>query len=195
MFVVVGLGNPKRRHRRNRHNVGFMVADALARRRGLKFKRWRKLAKLCGFEIEGESVVLARPLTFMNLSGVAVGALVDHYGVPADRVIVIHDDLDLPAGRLRLKRGGSSGGHKGVQSVIDEIGHDFMRVRIGIGRPDAAGGTVDYVLSDFSDDEMEVMAPAIERAADAVEKLITDGFERAAEVYNRRKTNREGVEP
>jgi len=195
LFVVVGLGNPRRRYRKNRHNVGFMVADTLASRRNVKFKRWRNLAKLCEFDMEGISVMLARPLTFMNRSGSAVSAIVGHYQVPTDNVIVIHDDLDLPTGRLRLKRGGSSGGHKGVQSVIDEIGPDFLRVRIGIGKPETTDETIDYVLSDFSKDQAKEIERAIERAADATEMLIASNFERAAEIYNRGETKLEGDEP
>ena len=195
MFVVVGLGNPGRKYRANRHNVGFMVADIIAKRHEAKFRRWKGVARVCRLELNGEAVLLAKPTTFMNLSGIAVARITDYYGVSPQNVIVVHDDLDLPPGTLRLKRSGSSGGHKGVQSIIDAIGPDFLRVRVGIGKPQDKEQTVEYVLSDFTPEQREVMQPALERAADATEALIKFGFERAAGVYNRKDANAKGVEP
>lgn len=185
MFLVVGLGNVGSKYYYNRHNVGFLVAETLANRKRLKFKRWKDIAELCEFTIKDERVILARPLTFMNLSGIAVEALVKFYKIPSENVIVIHDDLDLPTGTIRLKRAGSSAGHKGVQSIIEKIGNNFLRIRIGIGRPKTKDEVVDFVLSDFGED-LEEIKPAIDKAADAAEDLITLGFERAAETYNRR---------
>lgn len=185
MFLVIGLGNVGGEYYYNRHNVGFLVAETIARRKRLKFKKWRKVVELCEFATKSERIILARPLTFMNLSGVAVEALAGFYKIPAENVIVIHDDMDLPTGTIRLKRSGSSAGHKGIQSIIEKIGPDFLRIRIGIGRPETKDEVVDFVLSDF-DEDLEEIRPAVDKAADAVEDLIISGFERAAEKYNRR---------
>ncbi|RMD58948.1 MAG: aminoacyl-tRNA hydrolase [Nitrospirae bacterium] len=184
MWLVVGLGNPGSRYAKSRHNVGFMVVDEIANR--LSFT-WRgKKNYLYADGKRGEDyIMLLKPLTYMNRSGEALRALQKNYDI--DRLIVVHDDLDLPLGLLRLKKGGSSGGHKGVKSIIDTIGSgDFIRVRLGIGR--AAGMNVsDYVLTPFSPDEFVVIKDTINRAADAVFSIIDYGIEKAQNVYNTKR--------
>jgi len=193
LFLVAGLGNPGDQYQYNRHNVGFLVAKTLARRYSIRLKRWRNLAALGEFNLENERVILANPITFMNLSGAAVDAIASFYKIPSENIIVVHDDLDLPTGTIRLKRSGSSGGHKGVQSIIDKVGSNFLRIRIGIGRPTNKDEVIDFVLSDFEDNPEEIKI-TIEEAADAVIALIDSGFERATEKYNRRSKNNSATE-
>ncbi len=190
--LVVGLGNPGSGYSRNRHNVGFMSIAYLAKSHGMRFDRTKADARVAEGNIGTTAVMLARPQTFMNASGRAVGALLKKLDLTPDDLIVIHDDLDLATGRIRLRKGGSSGGHKGVQSIIDNINSpEFMRVRIGIGRPVPADrleererDVVNYVLSDFSDDERLVIDQEIPRVAQAVECLISDGLVTAMNRFN-----------
>jgi PTH1 family peptidyl-tRNA hydrolase len=191
--LIVGLGNPGTGYSHNRHNVGFMSVAYLAKSRGIGFDKTKGYARIAEGSIGGTFVVLARPQTFMNASGRAVSALLNKLNLGPDALIVIHDDLDLATGRIRLRKGGSSGGHKGVQSIIDSIGSsDFTRVRIGIGRPVAADGleererdVVNYVLSDFTNDERLVIEREIPKAAEAVECVISDGLVAAMNKFNR----------
>jgi peptidyl-tRNA hydrolase, PTH1 family len=190
--LVVGLGNPGTGYSHNRHNVGFMSIAYLAKTHGMRFDRTKGDARVAEGNIDSTVVMLARPQTFMNASGRAVSALLKKLDLAPDDLIVIHDDLDLALGRIRLRKGGSSGGHKGVQSIIDNIASaDFTRVRIGVGRPVAAGrveerekGVVDYVLSNFTDDERLVIDRQIPRIAEAVECLIADGLVAAMNRFN-----------
>lgn len=188
MKLIVGLGNPGKAYAGNRHNVGFRCIDRLAaehripvRERRLRLKPIK--AVFGRGEVAVTPVVLAKPLTFMNLSGTAVAQLVRRLGVSPDDVIVIHDDMDLPLGKLRIRRGGSAGGHKGVTSVIDSLGSDgFIRIRIGIGRPD--GDEIAHVLGDFTADEKSMVTETVERAAGAVSCILGDGIEAAMNRYN-----------
>lgn len=190
--LVVGLGNPGIGYSRNRHNVGFMSISYLAKSHGMRFEKTKADARVAEGSIGGIAVMLARPQTYMNASGRAVGALLKKLNLSAEDLIVIHDDLDLATGRIRLRKGGSSGGHKGVQSIIDSINSsDFTRVRIGIGRPAAAEeleerekDVVNYVLSDFKDDERLVIDREIPRVAEAVECLISGGLVTAMNRFN-----------
>lgn len=185
MKLIVGLGNPGRAYAQTRHNVGFDVVDELARRMGVEFRRsWRFPAELAEGALEGERVVLVKPRTFMNRSGEAAGPLMRKKGLnPAD-VIVVVDDVDLPPGRLRLRKAGSAGGHNGLKSLIAHLGSEqFPRVRVGIGR-DAEGDTVEHVLGRFAPDEVPVMREAIGRAADAVAFALRAGWDRAMNEYN-----------
>lgn len=183
--LLVGLGNPGPEHAHNRHNVGFLCLDRLAERYGIGGWRRKHHALVAEGEVAGHPVVLAKPQTFMNLSGRAVRPLVRHYGVPLADLLVVHDDLDLELGVLRLRRQGSSAGHKGVQHIIDTLGsREFPRLRIGIGRP-ARGDPVDYVLSDFTLDESIVMDRALDRAVEAIVAWLKLGIEAAMNAYNR----------
>jgi peptidyl-tRNA hydrolase, PTH1 family len=176
-WLVAGLGNPGPGYAGNRHNCGFMTADVLADRMGARFSRDRSRALVASGRLAGVPVTLAKPLSFMNLSGGPVAALRSFYKIPAERIAVIHDDLDLPFGVLRLKQGGGDGGHNGLRSVTASLGtRDYLRVRIGIGRPPGRMDPADFVLHDFSAAERELVPDVLERAADAVELLLARGL-------------------
>ena len=182
MKAVVGLGNPGAEYRRTRHNVGFEVVDVLARRWGVRLKAWRSIADVA--KVPGRDAVLVEPTTFMNLSGQAVRAVADYYRIePADLLIVV-DEVQLPLGRLRLRRSGSAGGHNGLKSVIEHVGIDFPRLRIGVERGDRRWDLADRVLSPFGAAEREAIDAAIERAADAAETFIDEGLEPAMNRFN-----------
>ncbi|TMC29624.1 MAG: aminoacyl-tRNA hydrolase [Chloroflexi bacterium] len=183
-WLVIGLGNPGREYERSRHNLGFLVADELARRRGGRITD-RAAKSLTGkIRLGDRELVLAKPQTMMNLSGLAAKALRAKYDIPLDRVLVVHDDLDLPFGRLRIRRGGSSAGNHGMDSVIESFGSkDFIRFRVGIGRP--PGNGVDYVLSPFTESERAQLPEIVARVADAVQVAAEHGLERAMTDFNR----------
>jgi len=183
-WLVIGLGNPGREYERSRHNVGFLVIDELARRHGGRVTG-RAAKSLTGRVRSGErELVLAKPQTWMNLSGQAAKALKSKYDVPLDRLLVVHDELDLPFGRLRIRTGGSSAGNHGLDSLIGSFGtKTFPRIRVGVGRP--VGDAVDYVLSPFTDDERARLADLIRRGADAVEYTVEHGLDRAMTEFNR----------
>ncbi|HEY76574.1 MAG TPA: aminoacyl-tRNA hydrolase [Thermoflexia bacterium] len=183
-YLIVGLGNPGPHYARNRHNTGFRCLRRLAKAHGLEF-RSRKRARVASGTIAGRSVLLVRPRTFMNESGQAVAPLVRFHQVPLDRLLVIYDDMDLPLGTLRLRPKGGSGGHRGMQSIIDALGSpDFPRLRIGIGRPPEGMDPADYVLQDFSPEEEPVIEEALERAVAAVETWLTEGIDEAMSRFN-----------
>jgi len=188
--LIVGLGNPGPRYAHNRHNLGFMCLNDFARSHGIRFDKKQGKARTGTGEVAGKKVVLARPQTYMNLSGQAVSRLVMKYHISPDNLLVIHDDLDLPLGRIRLRRGSSSGGHKGIESIIAELGSpDFLRIRVGVGRPTAGVKTeadiIDYVLSDFSADEMKTVSRVIPVVSEAVLCLLTEGLTVAMNRFNR----------
>jgi peptidyl-tRNA hydrolase, PTH1 family len=180
-LLVVGLGNPGENYARTRHNVGFMVADLLAARLGSKFKAHKRSgAEIATGRLAGHSVVLAKPRCYMNESGRQVGPLAKFYSVPAADIIVIHDELDIDFGRIRLKLGGGEGGHNGLRSIANALGtKDFQRVRIGIGRPPGRKDPAAFVLETFSAAERPEVATICEQAADATEVLIELGLEPA----------------
>ena len=180
-LLVVGLGNPGPRYETTRHNVGFMVADVLAARLGTGFKVHKKSgAEVATGRLGGRSVVLAKPRVYMNESGRQVGPLANFYSVAPADVIVIHDELDIDFGRIRLKLGGGEGGHNGLRSVASALSSkDFHRVRIGIGRPPGRKDPAAYVLENFSSAERTEVPTILEQAADATELLIRDGLEPA----------------
>ena len=185
MKVIVGLGNPGREYSATRHNVGFMVVDELARRWGVSDWRRRHEAEVAEYRGAG-AVLLVKPQTYMNLSGRAVGEIARWYKLAAEDIIVVFDDLDLPVGRLRLRMKGSSGGHRGIESILAHLGADtFARVRVGIGRPPQGWATADYVLSKFTPDEAPLIEQAIVRAADAVETILKDGLNKAMNAFNK----------
>ena len=180
-LLVVGLGNPGPNYARTRHNLGFVVADLLAERMGSKFKvHKRSGAEIITGRLGGASVVLAKPRTYMNESGRQVAPLAKFYSVPPSDIIVIHDELDLEFGRVRLKLGGGEGGHNGVRSVAAALGtKDFLRVRIGIGRPSGRKDPAAFVLENFTTAERPEVGAICEQAADAAELLIELGLEPA----------------
>lgn len=184
MRIVVGLGNPGPEYVRNRHNVGYQVAERFARHMGAAPGRTTFKAYTASGSLAGTKVLVARPLTFMNLSGQSVGPLLRWYHASTSDLLVICDDLDLPLGRIRLRPHGGSGGHKGVRSIIETLGtQDFARLRIGIGRP-ACGDPQDYVLNDFAPDEVILMLDAYDRAVEAVESFVLHGIAVAMNRFN-----------
>lgn len=186
MKIIVGLGNPGQEYSATRHNVGFMVMDELARRWSIGSWRERFEALTAEYRNENTQIILVKPQTYMNLSGTAAGALARWYKVPVEDIIVIYDDMDLPTGRLRLRLKGGSGGHRGIESLLTHLGQDtFVRVRLGIGRPPQGWEVVDYVLSKFTVDETPLLQTAIERAAEAVECIVTAGINKAMNKYNK----------
>ena len=183
--LIVGLGNPGREYARTRHNVGFVSLDVIAGRIGAEFKRRKFKALIAEGDIAGQKLVLAKPQTYMNLSGESVRALVGWYRLKATDFVVIHDDLDLPLGRIRIRESGSAGGHKGMQSIISWLKtQEIARIRIGVGHP-SEEETIDYVLAQFRRDEKPVIQDACLRAADAVETILREGIVAAMNKYNR----------
>jgi peptidyl-tRNA hydrolase, PTH1 family len=175
-WLIVGLGNPGPAYAGNRHNAGFMVADVLAARIGTRFKRDRSRAEVATGRLAGLPVTLARPLVFMNESGGPMAALRTFYKVPPDRTVVIHDELDLPFGVLRVKTGGGDNGHNGLRSVTSSLGtRDYHRVRVGIGRPPGRMDPADFVLRDFSPAERKELPVLLELAADLAETVAARG--------------------
>jgi peptidyl-tRNA hydrolase, PTH1 family len=187
-WLVVGLGNPGREYAGNRHNVGFMVAELLASRVGGKFGRHKRaVAEVAegrlGFG--GPKLILAKPLTFMNLSGAPVVALAQFFKVPVDNIVAVHDELDVPYGQVRVKRGGGEGGHNGLRSMSKSLGtKEYARVRFGIGRPPGRQDPADYVLSDFAGAERKELEFLVDRAADVVEAVVLEGVEWAQNKYH-----------
>jgi PTH1 family peptidyl-tRNA hydrolase len=182
--LVVGLGNPGPEYANTRHNVGFMVVDLLSRRHRIPVKALRHGARVGEGEIAGEPVALVKPLTFMNVSGRAVAPLASQHSLPPSHVIVIYDDADLPFGKIRVRARGSAGGHNGLKSIIASLGSsEFPRVRIGIGRS-RGGDLIEHVLTGFKPAERATINRAIDRAADAVESLLSEGTETAMNRFN-----------
>lgn len=172
--LVVGLGNPGSDYVRSRHNAGFWVVEALARRLGGRWKRHR-LVSLAGFEWEGVSLVLAKPTTSMNLSGSAVAWLLREFALDISQLILVHDDIDLPMGKVRVRQKGGHGGHHGIESVIETLGSQaFCRIKVGIGRPETKEEVVDYVLIPLSAEERSALDEAVERAAETVLGLVRE---------------------
>ena len=184
--LILGLGNPGGEYRGTRHNVGWLALDELESRGRFGRQRREGPAKVREGAIDGYDVVTARPQTYMNVSGRAAVHLLRKYGVPAEDLIVVHDDVDLPLGRIRLKRGGGAAGQKGVLSIADALRtQEFMRVRIGVSRPVERDQMVDYVLDRFTPQERERLALVLPRAADAVSALVRNGLDSAMSEYNR----------
>ncbi len=184
-FLIAGLGNPGIQYRFNRHNVGFMVLDRFAAKVDLKFTRVESKALVTKAEIDGKRIILAKPHTYMNLSGQAVGALLKYYKISLDRLLVASDDVDLPLGTLRLRPGGGSAGQKGIASIIDRLGtQDFPRLRVGIGRPPGRMDSADYVLQDFSSGERVILVETLDRAVNSILSFINEGLDAAMNQYN-----------
>ena len=191
-WLVVGLGNPEPRYARNRHNIGRMVIDLLVGRTGATRSRHRTRARVAEVRLgllpggaPGPRAVLAEPTAFMNVSGGPVRALTQFYGLGAERLLVIHDDLDLPEHTLRLKRGGGEGGHNGLRSVSQALGtRDYARLRVGIGRPPGRQDVADFVLTDLPPRSRAQWGVTLEQAADAVQAVVLEGLERAQAVLH-----------
>ncbi|OGQ96620.1 MAG: aminoacyl-tRNA hydrolase [Deltaproteobacteria bacterium RIFOXYD12_FULL_57_12] len=185
MFLLVGLGNPGRQYVETRHNIGFAVLDYLAGRHGLTLEQSRWHGAFVKAALWGETISLLRPETYMNLSGKAVAAVVGFYKLPAARVMVIHDDLDLPFGRIKLAAKGGAGGHNGIRSIIDNLGTDeFSRLKIGIGRPDHVVPAERYVLSCFSPEEQLTLTEKMPLIEDGLRLFISDGIAAAMNFMN-----------
>lgn len=194
-YLIVGLGNAGRDYRGNRHNVGFMLVDLLAQQYAIPLTRVQNRA-IVGFgQIVGEAVVLAKPQTMMNLSGDAIGPLAKFYKIDPQQIIVAYDDLDLAMGQLRLRKTGGAGGHNGMRSLINHLGNDFNRVRIGIGRPPGKMPAAAYVLQDFARDEREIIDVTLAEAADAIVTILRDGPDNAMNQHNQRSVTPGDTQP
>lgn len=184
-FAVIGLGNPGKKYEHTRHNAGFMALEVLSRRTGIDISQEKNQALTGKGMIDSQEAILGKPLTFMNESGRAVAAILRGAYLAATDLVVVHDELDLPLGSIRVKIGGGHGGHNGLRSIIDQLGTaDFIRVRIGIGRPAPGMDAADYVLSSFSPEERTAAAEAVDRAADAVLVIMSQGKTRAMNLFN-----------
>ncbi|NWF77019.1 MAG: aminoacyl-tRNA hydrolase [Chloroflexi bacterium] len=191
MKLIVGLGNPGKTYAHNRHNVGFQCLNYFARLHSIRFDHRQCQARVGLAEVRGEKLLLAKPGTFVNLSGQAVACLVHKHAIPLSDLLVIYDDLDLPLGKIRLRQSGGSGGHKGMNSIISALAsEDFPRIRVGIGRPQAVqqptseDAIVNYVLSDFSPQEEATIKPVIAKVSEAVDCFLTQGIEAAMNRFN-----------
>lgn len=185
VWLVVGLGNPGPGYAGNRHNAGYAVVELLAERQRAAFKSHRARADVVEGRIGAARVVLAKPRSYMNETGGPVAGLRDFFKVPVERIVAVHDELDIPFGSLRLKAGGGDNGHNGLRSLRRSLGSgEFVRVRFGIGRPPGRQDPADFVLRDFSPAERKELGFLVDRAADAVEAVVVDGLERAQNAYN-----------
>jgi PTH1 family peptidyl-tRNA hydrolase len=191
MKLIVGLGNPGKAYANNRHNVGFLCLNDFARLHSIRFDHRQCQTRVGIGKVRGGKLLLAKPGTFVNLSGNSVAGLVYKHNIPLSNLLVIYDDLDLPLGKIRLRQSGSSGGHKGMNSIISALGSEgFPRIRVGIGRPQTGeqstseDAIVNYVLSDFSPQEEAIIKPVIARVAEAIDCFLTQGIEAAMSKFN-----------
>ena len=186
-WVVAGLGNPGDEYARSRHNSGFMTLDRIAKAKGVEFSRRKFKSVIAEVSLAGKSALLVKPQTFYNLSGECVADLLGYFKIPVERLIVVHDELDIEAGRLKIKQGGGDAGNRGVRSIAEALGAtDFIRVRIGIGRPDNEEENKDYLLRPMTPAERSELAANLECAASAVEAIAETGLERTMNRYNQR---------
>jgi PTH1 family peptidyl-tRNA hydrolase len=184
-YLIVGLGNPGRDYRQNRHNTGFMLVDRLAVKLNTRFARLQSRALVAPATFQERKIILAKPQTFMNLSGQSVQGLVHFYKLPLDRLLLVHDDLDLPTGTVRIRPDGGSAGQKGMASVIERLGTDeFPRLRLGIGRPPGQMDAPDYVLQDYTPAEIALLSDTLGRAVEAALTFVVEGLEAAMNKYN-----------
>jgi PTH1 family peptidyl-tRNA hydrolase len=196
-WLIVGLGNPGAQYQGNRHNVGQMVLDELAGRIGAGFKTHKARAQVLEgrLGIGGPRVVLAKPMSYMNVSGGPVSALANFYGIPADHVVAVHDEIDIPFNTVKLKLGGGEGGHNGLRDISKALGtKDYLRVRVGVGRPPGRMDTADYVLRDFGTAEHKELPFLLDVAADAVESLLRDGLTAALQRFHPAKSGSQQLE-
>jgi PTH1 family peptidyl-tRNA hydrolase len=192
LFLIVGLGNPGREYRETRHNIGFMLVDRLAVRLNLSFRKLQFKALVASGAYAGNKVILAKPQTFMNLSGQAVSALLRFYKLPLTNLMVAHDHLDLPFGAIRIRPDGGAGGQRGMESIIERLGtQNFPRIRLGIGRPPGQMDPAAYVLQEFPDGDTVSLSQTLDRAADAIITWMDDGLEPAMTRFNAREKDGE----
>jgi PTH1 family peptidyl-tRNA hydrolase len=184
-YLIVGLGNPGREYRETRHNIGFMLLDRLTVKLNAHFTRLQSKALVASANYQERKVILAKPQTFMNLSGQSVQGLMHFYKLPLENLLIAHDDLDLPVGTIRIRPDGSSAGQKGMTSILERLGTDeFARIRLGIGHPPGQMQAPDYVLQDFSNAELTVISETLNRAVEAALTWVTDGLDAAMNKYN-----------
>jgi PTH1 family peptidyl-tRNA hydrolase len=184
-FLIVGLGNPGRQYQANRHNIGFMLVNSLADRLDTTFSRLESKALVTKAKHNDQSIILAKPQTYMNVSGQSVGSLVNFYKIPLENLMVVYDDVDLPFGQIRIRPSGGSGGQKGIASIIERLGtKDFPRLRLGIGRPPGRKSAGSYVLKDFSGEDADFLPQVLDRATDAVLTYISEDLDTAMNHYN-----------
>lgn len=184
-YLIVGLGNPGAEYRQNRHNIGFMVVDTLAETAGIPLRRVEFRALVGKGSLNDTRLILAKPQTYMNASGQSVVPLMHFYKIPESRLLVVHDDLDLPFGTLRLRPSGGTGGQRGMESIVTQLGtREFVRLRMGIGRPPGRMDPKDYVLHDFDPPQLEILPEILQTAVDAIRRFIRDGIEKAMNDFN-----------
>ncbi len=189
-FLIVGLGNPGREYRNNRHNIGFMVLDQLAGKMDTSFSKMKMNALMTAVRYKGHRIILLKPQTFMNLSGKAAASFIRFYKLPLENLLVVYDDVDLPFQTLRMRPNGGDAGQKGVRSIIKELGtKDFPRLRIGINRPPGRMSVSSYVLLNFSDQEVETLPFVLDQAADAILAFVELGLNQAMTTYNQSPSN------
>ncbi|MBO4982299.1 MAG: aminoacyl-tRNA hydrolase [Lachnospiraceae bacterium] len=188
MYIIAGLGNPGKEYENTRHNIGFRVIDRLAEQEKIQVLEKKHKAIVGKGYVAGQKCILAKPQTYMNLSGESVRELIDYYKADEQtELIVISDDISLDVGQLRIRKKGSAGGHNGLKNIIAHLGHDnFMRIKMGVGEKPKGYDLADYVLGHFSKEENRIMEEAADRAADAIRKILTDGADAAMNAYNRK---------
>lgn len=184
-YLLIGLGNPGREYQTNRHNFGFMLIDRVAVRLGARGLKVQSKAIVTSANYEDRKLILAKPQTYMNLSGQSIQGLANFYKLPLENLLVAHDDLDIPFGTIRMRPGGGPGGQKGIASTIERLGtKDFARLRLGIGRPPGRMDPAAYVLQDFSRDEVKMLSELLDRAADAALEFVVNGLDKAMNKFN-----------
>lgn len=184
-YLIAGLGNPGMEYRNSRHNIGFMMASHLATEFGIAFTRVQSKALVTSTNYQGRKVMLAKPQTYMNLSGQAVGSLVKFYKIPLDNLLIVYDDVDLPFGRIRIRPSGGSGGQKGMQSIINQLAsQEIPRMRVGIGRPPGSKNAASYVLKDFSGEDAEFLPAILDRGVQAILTFISEDLISAMNRFN-----------
>ena len=183
-FLIIGLGNPGRQYRGNRHNVGFMVVDRLAGDNGIQSSKVQNKAIVGDGRVAGQRVILAKPQTYMNNSGDAVGPLANFYKMPPENIFVVYDEMDIPLGTIRLREKGGAGGHNGMKSIIQHIGQDFPRMRLGVGRPPGRMEPPAYLLQDFSSEQLPIVSEMIDEAIRAIETYLQEGIQMAMSRHN-----------
>ena len=188
MYIIAGLGNPTKEYDNTRHNIGFAAIDALADKYGISFSDVKNKALMGKGVINGNKVMLLKPLTYMNLSGEAIRAAVDYYKIDEkDELIVIYDDISLDVGQLRIRKKGSAGGHNGIKNIILHLGHDtFQRIKIGVGEKPKGYDLADYVLGHFSQEELVIMKESLEKVCGAVELMLEGDVDAAMNQYNKK---------
>ncbi len=184
-YLIVGLGNPGQKYKNNRHNIGFMAVDRVAEKFGIALNSVKNKAIVGNGRIHQHAVILAKPQTFMNLSGDSVGAVANFYKIPPEKVLVVYDELDLPFGAIRLREQGGAGGHNGMKSIINHLGQEFPRLRLGIGRPPGRMDPAAWVLRDFGDEERPLLNEILDEALQAIETFLMEGIQLAMSRHNK----------